>query len=62
MDQGKQENKHEKLKKYFDKIKQNKNATELYDYTLNNYNSMQNFELFIEKCIILDHNPNMAYF
>ena len=39
MDQGKAENKHEKLKKYFGFIAQNNSTDELYSYTLNNYNS-----------------------
>lgn len=62
MDQGKAENKHEKLKKYFNLISLNNSTDELYSYTLNNYNTTQNFNMFIEKCLYIDQNPNMEYF
>ena len=62
MDQGKAENKHEKLKKYFCFISQNNSTDDLYSYTLNNYNATDNFNLFIEKCLYIDQNPNMEYF
>ena len=62
MDQGKAENKHEKLKKYLGYISQNNSTDDLYSYTLNNYNASINFNMFIEKCLYIDQNPNMEYF
>ena len=54
MDQGKAENKQEKFKKYISFIKQNHNTDELYQYTLNNYNTTANFDMYIEKCLYID--------